>query len=119
MKESSEKSFTSSKISNESFENIKVIGRGSFGKVYLVRKKDTGEYFAMKILRKDKLIEKNLIEKTTAERDILQQADCPYIVRLHYAFQTDTKLYFIIDYLNGGELFTYLRSTDRFDEKRV
>lgn len=87
--------------------------------MYLVRKKDTGEYFAMKILRKDELIEKNLMEKTTAERDILQQADCPYVVRLHYAFQTDTKLYFIIDYLNGGELFTYLRSTDRFDEKRV
>ena len=53
MKESSVKSFTTSKVSNESFENIKVIGRGSFGKVYLVRKKDTGEYFAMKILRKD------------------------------------------------------------------
>lgn len=77
---------SSTKISNENFENIKVIGRGSFGKVYLVRKKDSGEYFAMKILRKDELIEKNLMEKTTAERDILQQADCPYIVRLHYAF---------------------------------
>jgi serine/threonine protein kinase len=96
-----------------------VIGRGSFGKVYLVRKRDSGEAFAMKILRKDELIHKNLFEKTQAERDILQQVDCPYIVRLHYAtthaimhphaFQTETKLYFIIDFLNGGELFTYLR----------
>ena len=59
------------------------------------------------------------MEKTTAERDILQQVDCPYIVRLHYAFQTETKLYFVIDYLNGGELFTYLRNADRFDERRT
>jgi serine/threonine protein kinase len=102
-------SFPSSKVSNEDFINVKVIGRGSFGKVYLVRKRDSGEAFAMKILRKDELIHKNLFEKTQAERDILQQVDCPYIVRLHYAFQTETKLYFIIDFLNGGELFTYLR----------
>lgn len=86
MEISTMRSTNNPKISNESFENIKVIGRGSFGKVYLVKKKDTGEYFAMKILRKDELIEKNLMEKTTAERDILQQANCPYIVRLHYAF---------------------------------
>jgi hypothetical protein len=74
------------KISNDDFENIKVIGRGSFGKVYLVKKKDSGEYFAMKILKKDELILKDLLEKTIAERDILQLVDCPYIVRLHYAF---------------------------------
>jgi serum/glucocorticoid-regulated kinase 2 len=60
------------KISNDNFENIKVIGRGSFGKVYLVKKKDSGEFFAMKILKKDELILKDLLEKTTAERDILQ-----------------------------------------------
>lgn len=73
----------------------------------------------MKILKKDQLIKKNLLVKTQgkclvrvtylAERDILENVKNPYIVGLHYAFQTETKLYFFIDFLNGGELFTYLR----------
>ena len=54
-----------------------------------------------------------------AERVILEQSQSPYIVRLYYAFQTNTKLYFIIDYLNGGELFTYLRKEQRFTENRA
>jgi len=70
----------------------------------------------MKILKKDQLIKKNLLVKTQAERDILEKVKNPYIVGLHYAFQTDTKLYFIIDFLNGGELFTYLRKEQRFNE---
>lgn len=63
----------------------------------------------MKILKKDQLIKKNLLIKTQAERDILEKVKNPYIVGLHFAFQTETKLYFFIDFLNGGELFTYLR----------
>lgn len=63
----------------------------------------------MKILKKDQLIKKNLLIKTQAERDILEKIKNPYIVGLHYAFQTEGKLYFLIDFLNGGELFTYLR----------
>lgn len=55
----------------------------------------------------------------TAERDILEKVKNPYIVGLHYAFQTETKLYFIIDFLNGGELFTYLRKETRFQEMRA
>lgn len=70
----------------------------------------------MKILKKDQLIKKNLLVKTQAERDILEKVKNPYIVGLHYAFQTETKLYFIIDFLNGGELFTYLRKEQRFNE---
>ena len=65
----------------EDFDYIKVIGRGSFGKVYLVRKKDTKVPYAMKILRKDQLIKKNLLVKTQAERDILEKVKNPYIVR--------------------------------------
>mmetsp|Transcript_32190 Transcript_32190/g.49225 ORF Transcript_32190/g.49225 Transcript_32190/m.49225 type:complete len:137 (-) Transcript_32190:759-1169(-) len=97
------------KISLHDFTMLKVIGRGSFGKVYLVRKKDSGQAYAMKILKKDQLIKKNLLIKTQAERDILEKVKNPYIVSLSYAFQTETKLYFFIDFLNGGELFTYLR----------
>jgi len=107
------------KISHSDFQTLKVIGRGSFGKVYLVRKKSDGKAYAMKILKKDQLIKKNLLIKTQAERDILQQVKNPYIVGLHYAFQTETKLYFIIDFLNGGELFTYLRKDQKFSETRA
>mmetsp|Transcript_8992 Transcript_8992/g.15221 ORF Transcript_8992/g.15221 Transcript_8992/m.15221 type:complete len:80 (+) Transcript_8992:248-487(+) len=74
------------KISINDFQLLKVIGRGSFGKVYLVRKKDSGLPFAMKILKKDQLIKKNLLIKTQAERDILEKIKNPYIVGLHYAF---------------------------------
>ena len=90
----------------------------------------------MKILKKDQLIKKNLLVKTQgkcklaiwlvilyffaiAERDILEKVKNPYIVGLHYAFQTDVKLYFFIDFLNGGELFTYLRKEQRFAENRA
>lgn len=107
------------KISNEDFEYLKTVGRGSFGRVFLVRKKSDGKPYAMKVLKKDQLIKKNLLVKTQAERDILEKIKNPYIVGLHYAFQTETKLYFIIDFLNGGELFTYLRKEQKFDEQRA
>jgi serum/glucocorticoid-regulated kinase 2 len=107
------------KISINDFQLLKVIGRGSFGKVYLVRKKDSGLPYAMKILKKDQLIKKNLLIKTQAERDILEKIKNPYIVGLHFAFQTETKLYFVIDFLNGGELFTYLRKDRQFNEQRA
>jgi len=98
---------------------LTVVGRGSFGKVYLVKNKETGKPYAMKILKKDQLVKKNLLIKTQAERDILEKIKNPYIVGLHYAFQTDGKLYFLIDFLNGGELFTYLRKEQRFQEQRA
>ena len=107
------------KISVDDFEYIKVVGRGSFGKVYLVKKKDTQMVYAMKILKKGQLIKMNLLTKTMAERKILEECDNPYIVKLHYAFQTDTKLYFVMDFLNGGELFTYLRKEQRFSDIRT
>jgi serum/glucocorticoid-regulated kinase 2 len=74
------------KISIEDFEYIKVIGRGSFGKVYLVRKLDTQMVYAMKILKKGQLIKMNLLTKTMAERKILEECENPYIVKLHFAF---------------------------------
>jgi len=107
------------KVSKDDFLILKVIGRGSFGKVYLVRHKETQLPYAMKILKKDQLLKKNLLVKTQAERDILEKVKNPYIVGLHYAFQTETKLYFIIDFLNGGELFTYLRKEQKFTERRA
>jgi len=84
-----------------------------------VRKKDTGEIFAMKALNKDLIEKENLIEHTMAEKSILQRIQHPFIVGLHYAFQTSNKLYLILDFLSGGELFYHLQAEGKFDEART
>lgn len=63
------------------------MGKGSFGKVFLVRKNDTGDIFAMKVLAKDTIRKRNQIEHTRTERDVLEKVDNPFVVQLHYAFQ--------------------------------
>merc|ERR1719334_425204 len=104
------------KVKPDDFEFLKVIGRGSFGKVMQVRKKDTGELFAMKILKKKALIAKHQVEHTNAERKILQSLQHPFLMHLRYAFQTEAKLYFVLDYYRGGELFFHLKKKRRFTE---
>lgn len=79
---------------------LQVIGRGSFGKVMLVRKKDTKAIYAMKILRKENIIARNQVEHTKAERAILESLSHPFLVKMRYAFQTPTKLYLVR--LQGG-----------------
>lgn len=71
----------------EDFEVLKLVGQGTFGKVYQVRKRDTLQIYAMKVIRKDRVIEKNHVEYMKAERDILAKIDHPFIVRLRYSFQ--------------------------------
>jgi len=107
------------KVKPDDFEFLKVIGRGSFGKVMQVRKKDTGEIFAMKILKKKALIAKHQVEHTNAERKILQSLQHPFLMHLRYAFQTEAKLYFVLDYYRGGELFFHLKKKRRFSEHQA
>ena len=97
-------------VSVHHFDQLSVLGKGGFGKVLLVRKYDTKEQFAMKILLKSFIIEKKEVEHTRVERDILKEVDHPFLVKLHYAFQTPTKLYLIVDFVSGGELYFHLRS---------
>jgi len=108
-----------SKISKDDFELLNVIGKGSFGKVMQVRKKDDGKIYAMKVLRKEAIIARKQVTHTKAEKSILQKIQHPFIVQLHYAFQTKDKLYMILDYINGGELFFHLKKEGRFQETRV
>lgn len=103
------------------FELLKVIGRGSFGKVMQVRKKgDTsGEVLAMKVLVKSHIVARNQVEHTQAEREILESIDHPFLIKLKYAFQTPAKLYLVLPYLTGGELFFHLRKVKRFPEDQA
>ncbi len=111
-----------SDVGPEDFQLLKVIGRGSFGKVMMVKKvgdKDKNRTYAMKVLRKDAIIKRNQVEHTKAEREILEEIKHPFLMGLHFAFQTDTKLYLVMDYLTGGELFFHLKNERRFSESRT
>ncbi|KAF8052806.1 hypothetical protein N665_1503s0002 [Sinapis alba] len=101
----------------DDFEVMKVVGKGAFGKVYQVRKKETSEIFAMKVMRKDKIMEKNHAEYMKAERDILTKIDHPFIVQLKYSFQTKYRLYLVLDFINGGHLFFQLYHQGLFREE--
>jgi len=103
----------------DSFKMIKVIGKGSFGKVFLVRENKTGEIYALKVLRKDNIIRRNQIEHTKTERSVLGYIRHPFIVGLNMAFQSKDKLYFVLDYCAGGELFFHLGKLGRFQEDRA
>jgi len=106
-------------VSLADFTINKVIGRGSFGKVFLVQKKNSGEVFAMKSLRKDVIIEYDQVESTKLEKDILLKADHPFLVGMSYVFQTDQKIFFVMRFVRGGELFSHLRQCTRFPEERA
>jgi len=107
------------KVSVADFELLNLVGKGSFGKVIQVRKKDSGEIFAMKVLSKKHIVDHNEVEHTKSEKNILMKLQHPFLVGLNYSFQTDDKLYFILDYVNGGELFYHLQKEKRFSEERV
>jgi len=104
----------------DDFVLVKVLGKGSYGKVMLVHHKDKkDELFAMKMLRKENVVKRNQVEHTKAERNVLEAVSHPFIVSLKYAFQTPKKLYFVLDYCAGGELFFHLSRAGRFTEARA
>mmetsp|Transcript_25677 Transcript_25677/g.44971 ORF Transcript_25677/g.44971 Transcript_25677/m.44971 type:complete len:345 (+) Transcript_25677:2746-3780(+) len=107
------------RLTMDDFFLIKVIGKGSYGKVLLVRKINSNEVLAMKILRKDFIARRNQIQHTRTERSVLERVKHPFIVELKYAFQTPLKLYFCLEYCPGGELFFHLSRSTRFDESRA
>uniref|UniRef100_A0A8C2QJK4 Ribosomal protein S6 kinase n=1 Tax=Cricetulus griseus TaxID=10029 RepID=A0A8C2QJK4_CRIGR len=112
------------KVGIENFELLKVLGTGAYGKVFLVRKisgHDAGKLYAMKVLKKATIVQKaKTTEHTRTERQVLEHIrQSPFLVTLHYAFQTETKLHLILDYINGGELFTHLSQRERFTEHEV
>lgn len=102
------------------FEFLKLIGRGTFGRVFQVRKRDTKRIYAMKVLSKREIIEKKEVAHTIGERKILQRSlECPFLVGLKFSFQTETDLYLVTDFKSGGELFWHLQKETRFGEERA
>ncbi|XP_039761574.1 ribosomal protein S6 kinase alpha-5-like isoform X2 [Pararge aegeria] len=113
-----------SKVDISHFDLLKVLGTGAYGKVFLVRKRcgiDEGKLYAMKVLKKASIVQKlKTAEHTRTERQVLEAVRaCPFLVTLHYAFQTDAKLHLILDYVAGGELFTHLYQREHFHENEV
>lgn len=107
------------KVTRDDFHIVRVIGKGSFGKVMEVVHKSTQKTYAMKEMSKEVIERENLLEHIFAEKSILQKISHPYIVSLHFAFQSKDKLYLILDFLSGGELFFHLKQNQQFDEPRA
>ncbi|KAG8935804.1 AGC protein kinase Gad8 [Tulasnella sp. 418] len=105
-------------LSIDSFDLLKVIGKGSFGKVMQVRKRDTSRIYALKTIRKAHIASRNEITHTLAERTVLAQVNNPFIVPLKFSFQSPAKLYLVLAFVNGGELFHHLQREQRFNEER-
>ena len=104
-----------SEVNFNSFEILEQIGSGSFGKVFRVRMKKTKEIYAMKVLSKSYLIKKKLLRYAITECNILKESDCPFILKLHYSFQTPENLYMILDYCSIGD-FSYQIQVDLLEE---
>ncbi|XP_022246432.1 serine/threonine-protein kinase Sgk1-like [Limulus polyphemus] len=102
------------------FEFLKVIGKGSFGKVLLAKHKTEGNVYAVKVLQKNIILKKNEKNHIMSERNVLlKNLAHPFLVGLHYSFQTTDKLYFVLDYINGGEVFFHLQRERYFHEPRA
>ena len=110
-------SFMNSKLKVDDFTILKVIGRGSYGKVLLVKKIDTEEILAMKILKKKEMMIRNQVIHIKNERKIMEMIDHPFIIKLKYAFQNRQKLYLLTDFCPGGELFFHIQKIHRFNEE--
>ena len=110
---------SNSKLSIDDFSSLSVIGKGSYAKVVLVKKKDNGELYAMKILKKENVERRKQEKHVKTERDVLINIEHPFVIKFFYSFQNDRKLYFALEYCAGGELFNLLQKKRRFSEDQA
>jgi len=103
----------------EDFERIRTLGTGSFGRVMLVEHSSTGNFYAMKILDKQKVVKLKQIEHTLNEKRILQAISFPFLVNLEHHFKDNSYLYMVLEFVPGGEMFSHLRKVGRFSEQHA
>mmetsp|Transcript_46073 Transcript_46073/g.33852 ORF Transcript_46073/g.33852 Transcript_46073/m.33852 type:complete len:103 (+) Transcript_46073:791-1099(+) len=96
-----------------------VLGRGTFGKVYLGELRKNKQLYAIKSIRKDVLLEYDQVNNTKLEKDILFSCDHPFLVGMDYLFQSTLRLYFVMPFVRGGELYKIFQSKKRFPEQVV
>ncbi|KAI8323134.1 Pkinase-domain-containing protein [Martensiomyces pterosporus] len=109
-----ERSYEDTHVKLDDFEVFRTVGTGSFGRVRLVRHKATNKHYAMKVLKKNHVVKAKQVEHVNSERRILAECSCPFIVYMLGTCQDNVNLYFFMEYVVGGELFTYLRRYHRF-----
>ncbi|GAA5846808.1 hypothetical protein JCM5353_005910 [Sporobolomyces roseus] len=109
------------KLTVNDFQVLRRIGQGSFGSVFMIRKRDTKRIYALKVINKSRITTPGALAQVFAERQVLAlTVDSPFLVSLKFSFQSSTNLFFVIDYKGGGELFQHLqRDGGRFEESRV
>ena len=110
----------SKRVTLEKFNIVKLIGKGSFGKVFLVINKFSNDYFAMKALKKDIVLQDDDVECTMLERDVFKLGmQNPYLTKLFCTFQNEEYLFFLMEFLNGGDLMFHIVESKKFTEERA
>lgn len=107
------------KLTLDDFILVKVLGKGSFGKVTLCQHKETRQYYALKVLSKPNVLKHKQVEHTKTERKVLGEVQHPYVSAMYGAFQSQEKLFFVLEYCSGGELFFHLQRQRRFTQEQA
>lgn len=103
-------------VTEESFEIIKQIGKGHFGRVFLVEKKDNKELYALKVISKMDIIKRNFFENLQNEKRVMEKINSPFLVRMEYCFSSPKHVFFAMKFKQGGEIYHHLRKAARFPE---
>ena len=113
------KIIASTKVELNDFEIIKTIGRGSVGKILLVRYRSTGDLYSIKSMRKDQLLSESLIDNILDEKNILSEGQCEFILQLSFFFQSPERIYFVTPFMKGGDLYHKLKIDGYLSEDLV